>query len=112
MDAYHHYLGLVRMDAAASDGDPAVIGRHLLALAICLERADDRPDPRLEETRTRIAFQLRILAHEAKRIGSDAHRLDFSLRVLEMIGLITDARDGAYFVGMEQRSNRMLSRSL
>lgn len=103
MDAYHHYLGLVRLDAAATNSDPAVIGRHLLALAICLERSDDRPDPRLEETRTRVAFQLRILAHEGKRIEGDTHRLEFCLRVLEMIGLITDAREGPYYVGMDRK---------
>lgn len=101
MDAYHHYLGLVRSDATGRNADPALIGRHLLALAICLERAGDRPDPRLAETRTRVAFQLRILAHEAKRIEGERHRMEFCARVLEVIGLVSDATDGPYFVGMQ-----------
>ena len=112
VDAYHHYLGLVRLDASATDGDPGTIGRHLLALAICLERNDDRPDPRLEETRTRVAFQLRILAHEAKRIDGEAHRHDFCLRVLEIVGLMTEAREGTYYVGMDRTSNRSAPRTL
>ena len=112
MDPYHHYLGLVRIDAAASDGEPAVIGRHLLALAICLERSGDQPEPSLQETRTRVAFQLRILAHEAKRIEGEPHRVDFCARVLEVVSLITEAREGPYYVGMDRDRNRGLSRSV
>jgi glycerol-3-phosphate dehydrogenase len=89
MNAYQHYLQLTLDEASDPGSDPQTLGRHLLALAICLERTSVRQPPDVLERRTRIAFQLRILAHEAKRIANAAHDKEFRARVTDLVTTTT-----------------------
>jgi hypothetical protein len=98
VDNAARYRDLVLADANDQGADVLTLGRHLLALALCLEHGAKNADANCAELRERVAFQLRILAVEAKNLADKKHRDDFRSRVVELVETSSklSARDTSY----------------